>query len=262
MDDMALLHPMSLLNLEPVALIAPEIAPAPVTARTFTLFPNLPTEIQRKIYKHMMPGPRNVHLTFRKHNSMLLKSSSPIPVLLHLNRDARTEALKTYRLSFGTDKYDAKVYFCPEIDTLYFGPVERFAIWENDQSIQKWWIEDEGYNFRAIGCGYHELEFFMEEVAPIYAKDVLSLAFGAQALYYQPRQVLAFVEQFPAVKKLTLFYSNADQKALMYGVEPHKYELSKVVESQFERMEEENDEWRRPQWVMDYLHVPVVLPFL
>lgn len=262
MDDMALLHPMTLLNLEPAAPITPETTPSPVAAQTFTLFPNLPTEIKRKIYRHMMPGPRSVHLTFRKHNTNFLKSSTPIPVLLHLNRDARSEALKTYQLYFGTSKNPSKVYFNPKIDTLYFGLVERFAIFENGQSIQKWWVDDEAHDFRVIGCGYHELEFFMEEIAPIHAKDVVSLAFGAQALYHQPRRLLAFVEQFPALEKFTLFHSNADQKALMYGVEPHKYEMSGVVKSQFERMEEENPEWKCPDWKIEYLHVPLALPFL
>jgi hypothetical protein len=62
MDDMATLDPTTLLNLEPAAPVTLEPTPAPAAARTFTLFPKLPTEIQRKIYGHMMPGPRKVHL--------------------------------------------------------------------------------------------------------------------------------------------------------------------------------------------------------
>lgn len=83
----------------------------------------------------MMPGPRSVYLTFRKHNTSFLKSSTPIPVLLHLNQDTRSEALKTYQLYFGTSKNPFKAYVNLNIDTLYFGLVERFAIFENGQSI-------------------------------------------------------------------------------------------------------------------------------
>jgi hypothetical protein len=48
MDDMALLHPMALLNLEPAAPITPETTPSPIAAQNFMLFPNLPTEIKKE----------------------------------------------------------------------------------------------------------------------------------------------------------------------------------------------------------------------
>jgi hypothetical protein len=87
--------------------------------------------------------PRNVHLTFRHRKNrpesqIFLRSSTPIPVVLHLNRDARAEGLKIYQLLFGDRKYPPEVYFSPELDTLYFGPVNRFGIVEDDPRKQKW----------------------------------------------------------------------------------------------------------------------------
>jgi hypothetical protein len=161
--------------------------------------------------------------------------------------------LKIYQLHFGSvSGHRAKVYFNSGLDTLYFGPVDRFAIFEDGQ---KWWLDDQAHNFRVIGCGYHEIEFFMTQIAPLYAKDVLSLGFGAQALYYEPKRLLGFITEFPALKDFTLFYSNADHKAMKYGVEPHKYDLFGMANAQFLKIERENPKWKCPKWKMEYVHV-------
>jgi hypothetical protein len=44
--------------------------------------------------------------------------------------------LRFYKLSFGTSGYKPIVYFNPELDTLYFGPAERFGIVESDPNAQ------------------------------------------------------------------------------------------------------------------------------
>jgi hypothetical protein len=90
--------------------------------------------------------PRSEHLTFQSKELSFLKSSAPIPTILHLSRDARCEGLRFYQLLFGSSLYTALVYFNPEIDTLYFGPVERFRIVEDDPSVQSWWWHTEQVN--------------------------------------------------------------------------------------------------------------------
>lgn len=106
-----------------------------------TCFSNLPTELQNKIFVLILE-PRVVHLTFRIRNKHFLKSSAPIPAILHLSRGARAEALRHYKRLFGTRHYPDLVYFNPEIDTLYFGQVKCFG--EHDPYVlQRWWWETE-----------------------------------------------------------------------------------------------------------------------
>ncbi|CAG8957639.1 hypothetical protein HYFRA_00010506 [Hymenoscyphus fraxineus] len=69
--------------------------------RTFTLFPTLPTELRLKIWHFILPGPRDVIIKYalsRSQSSRIplttWKSPTPIPKILHINREAREVGLK------------------------------------------------------------------------------------------------------------------------------------------------------------------------
>jgi len=86
---------------------------------TFPQFGQLPVEIRLQIWEAAMPGPRAVMLRSPhpgKFRSKLFggkkqdgaaqkawRSSTRVPVLLHVNSEARAVALKWYRLSLATD---------------------------------------------------------------------------------------------------------------------------------------------------------------
>jgi hypothetical protein len=112
----------------------------------FTCFPDLPAELRCKIWKAAAFIPRNVNIwswDFGKKISIPLNdnedeaegdclviwklcSTSPIPPVLHTSTEARTEALKHYKLDFGTSyKFrdftfttHPRIYFNFEVDRL------------------------------------------------------------------------------------------------------------------------------------------------
>jgi len=51
----------------------------------------------------------------------LFYSHRPPPALFSVCRESRTEALKSYRLCFGTDACPASIYINPSLDIVYFG---------------------------------------------------------------------------------------------------------------------------------------------
>ncbi|CZR51040.1 uncharacterized protein PAC_00915 [Phialocephala subalpina] len=101
---------------------------------SFTLFPELPSELRLKIWKLANPGPRILGVGHRMQyregygriipTTMDWRTSDPVPTLLHVCHDSRTEALKVYQPSFatfGTPRHEGKNYIDFSRDILYFG---------------------------------------------------------------------------------------------------------------------------------------------
>ena len=101
---------------------------------SFALFSLLPTELRLKIWNLNLPGPRIVpiHYTYTSsdsttptpHDGFMVGCTSiaQIPANLHTNHESRREALRSYELSFKLQYSQAKAFFNPTIDVLYFGP--------------------------------------------------------------------------------------------------------------------------------------------
>lgn len=93
------------------------------TLTNFTVFLNLPTELRQKIWRETLPGPRIVEVRCDKGNACT--SSAKIPTALHVSSEARAEALRFYKLSFGSKAGskipDAapKIWFNSAIDVFY-----------------------------------------------------------------------------------------------------------------------------------------------
>jgi hypothetical protein len=106
--------------------------------KLFTLFSELPTELRLKVWTLSLPAPRIVVLKYNyapsdqshgpSHDQAMRGCTSPtlIPSNLHINREARNEALLSYNLSFNIHHERAKIFFNPAIDILYFGPKEGY----------------------------------------------------------------------------------------------------------------------------------------
>jgi len=101
---------------------------------SFTLFPELPFELRLKIWSYIAPGPRVVGINYRNqrvkrrgqnvtflHNRAGWNSPDPVPVILHICHESRTEGLKSLRTTFGSHWFPGEVYFDFERDTLHFG---------------------------------------------------------------------------------------------------------------------------------------------
>lgn len=112
---------------EPILVIMDyDILSLPLT--TFTLFPRLPSELRLKIWGYILHQPRLIKvITNRKHWRDPYASAgwtapfTPTPVALHVCSESRSEALKTYELTFGSPFASPRVYIDYSIDTIRFG---------------------------------------------------------------------------------------------------------------------------------------------
>ncbi|KAI1096378.1 hypothetical protein F5B19DRAFT_144554 [Rostrohypoxylon terebratum] len=108
-------------------------------AQAFHLFAKLPVELRFKIWAYNLPGPRIVEIKCNVASAqtsqpqqgdsspVVCTSTSPIPTNLHVCRESRREALKRYRLLFGSSPHPGRIFFDPLRDTLYFGPRRGIA---------------------------------------------------------------------------------------------------------------------------------------
>jgi len=92
---------------------------------TFTLFPKLPVELRRIIWRHSLPGTRVVAVFCDAYDQApSFRSTTPVPTILHVSSEARMVALRYYELRFAvstTPALPARTYFDSEIDSLYLG---------------------------------------------------------------------------------------------------------------------------------------------
>jgi hypothetical protein len=101
--------------------------------QSFTLFPELPFELRLKIWSFIAPGPRVVGINYRNqrakrrgisvtfyHNRAGWTSPDPVPIILHISQESRTEGLKSLKTTFGSHWFPGEVYFDFEKDTLHF----------------------------------------------------------------------------------------------------------------------------------------------
>ncbi|KAI1188840.1 hypothetical protein F5B17DRAFT_245576 [Nemania serpens] len=111
-------------------------------ATSFTKFRELPPELRIKVWQFAMPEARTVVIksphTRPEHQPTSLdevlsqvpdtdwawQSTTQIPALLHVNNEARYEALKHYSLSLGIGKAQPRVYIDFSRDTLFLGDAE------------------------------------------------------------------------------------------------------------------------------------------
>ncbi|RYP63188.1 hypothetical protein DL769_007045 [Monosporascus sp. CRB-8-3] len=132
------------------------------TRLKFPMFKDLPPELRIRIWQHAMPEARTVVVESpfaiarnrapRSLEEALLRTSdenaqdtwrstTKIPVLLHVNAEARHEALKRYRLSLGAGKAQPRIYVDFSRDTLFFGHAELkpecAKLWASTADLQK-----------------------------------------------------------------------------------------------------------------------------
>jgi hypothetical protein len=93
-------------------------------AKTFELFPNLPSELRIKIWQMAAPEPGFFTIkegpgVSNQEGHIILPSTRKFPAILMVNAEARHEALKIYRPFFGP-QLNKIIYFDKERDTLYF----------------------------------------------------------------------------------------------------------------------------------------------
>ncbi|OTB11740.1 hypothetical protein K445DRAFT_26228 [Daldinia sp. EC12] len=126
---------------------------------TFNKFNQLPPELRIKIWQYAMPDPRTVVVKSpypgQKQTPRSLEegisdsysqgetwySNTQIPALLHVNAEARYEALKHYQLSLGVGGLQPRIYVDFSRDTLFFGNSELkpecSSLWASTQGLDQ-----------------------------------------------------------------------------------------------------------------------------
>ncbi|RYP28111.1 hypothetical protein DL767_007368 [Monosporascus sp. MG133] len=132
------------------------------TCLNFPMFKDLPPELRIRIWQHAMPEARTVVVespfaiarnrapksleealsrTSDENVQDTWRSTAKIPALLHVNAEARHEALKRYRLSLGAGKAQPRIYVDFSRDTLFFGHAELkpecAKLWASTADLQK-----------------------------------------------------------------------------------------------------------------------------
>jgi hypothetical protein len=87
-------------------------------APSFHLFPHLPSELRLKVWAYAQPS-RIVSIRYNP-DTKQCTSSTPLPVLLYVNRETRYETQRSHPLLFATATAASRIPFSPAIDTLYF----------------------------------------------------------------------------------------------------------------------------------------------
>lgn len=136
--------------------------------QTFTKFGELPPELRIKIWQMAMPDARTIVVkspftsetridatstddkpAYKSLDGALpqldyeqtWKSNATIPALLHVNAEARHEALKHYKLSLGIGKAKPRIYVDFNKDTLFFGHSELKSpcspLWASTSDLDK-----------------------------------------------------------------------------------------------------------------------------
>ena len=85
--------------------------------RSFHFFSSLPTELRFTIWR-LSCQPRVVEVRYDAHLDRCHSTTKP-PALLHVNREAREEAMSWYMQAFRTRATDQYIYFCATLDVLY-----------------------------------------------------------------------------------------------------------------------------------------------
>ncbi|OTA98427.1 hypothetical protein M426DRAFT_28473 [Hypoxylon sp. CI-4A] len=126
---------------------------------SFTKFKELPPELRIKIWQHAMPNARTVVVKSphtkpaqapRSLEEAMSKSpdqeptwssATQIPALLHVNAEARHEALKHYKLSLGVGNAQPRIYVDFQRDTIFFGNSELkpecSSLWASTRDLDR-----------------------------------------------------------------------------------------------------------------------------
>lgn len=88
-----------------------------VPKSTFTLFSSLAPELRLKIWQYAC-SERTISLRYIPEEDRCISSAKP-PAVLQACHESRTETLRIYTLSYGTHSSPARIYFNPQLDTLY-----------------------------------------------------------------------------------------------------------------------------------------------
>ncbi|KAI9901752.1 hypothetical protein N3K66_003569 [Trichothecium roseum] len=192
--------------------------PKPGPPASFPQFGLLPPELRLKVWENLLQ-PRVVVVTCIQRDDILPMRESrleeelqtraggaQVPVLLHINREARTEALKHYEVTFAwkvSNRHndapvhrEARIFFNYDTDALFLtGNLEAYDTYGFNQPMVYFLRKDDTIRVKHIACAFKEIG---------HGRSRSDTVFGC--LWH-------IVDRFPRAKRLILTVSEGDEEA-------------------------------------------------
>lgn len=110
--------------------IPPVLDSIPPKEENFPLFATFPAELRVQVWQYVASFERIVEIQYINRTQGFRHSASPRPpAILHVCHESRYEALKVYKLCFGTRKLSKSMYLNLRTDTLFFRVAEQSQTW-------------------------------------------------------------------------------------------------------------------------------------
>ncbi len=185
-------------------------------ADSFVKFRELPAELRIKIWQFAMPAARTVVIKSPYSQKTVpisldkvlpqavddgetWQSTTQVPALLHVNAEARYEALKHYSLTLGVGKAQPRVYIDFSRDTLFFGDAELTPecspLWTKTKDFEK---------IRRLAIVPEGAWRALHWTRDVDLTSLQTLIFVHDAEKTRPGYLSQLVEDEPSVAKLSL----------------------------------------------------------
>ncbi|KAK6849159.1 hypothetical protein PG995_012992 [Apiospora arundinis] len=222
--------------------------------QTFHLFGELPPELRIKIWQEAMPAARTVAVQspFSRRrdaptsldgvlnnydDTETWHSNTQIPALLHVNSEARHEALKHYTLALGVGDFAPRIYVDFARDTLFFGQAELkpecSSMWGSTRDltrVQRLAVVPEGA-WRVLRWGKVDLNS-LQKMIFVYDTDKLHLGPAPQLVEDVPEDELEEI-----IKRI----EDADEEPLALPEEENSSEKQEPLKLRMQAAREELD---------------------
>ncbi|RYP41227.1 hypothetical protein DL769_011601 [Monosporascus sp. CRB-8-3] len=235
-----------------------EVGRAP---REFPRFSRLPAELRLKIWAENLPGARIVMIRCSKTSSptpssacqshgddaaLRFTSSAPIPANLHACRESRWEAMRRYRLLFGTRGEPGRIFFDPTSDILYFGARDGDAASESQLCNFMALVP-----FKEMAC----LRYIAINEMLVPGGHTLIDGASVGAAEYTVEDVLYHINLlFPFLKQLFIICGDknpvySSDSVLAEPNTPNRI-IEKRVDAAIRSIQREQTGWTPPQWTV------------
>ncbi|RYP16293.1 hypothetical protein DL765_005199 [Monosporascus sp. GIB2] len=165
----------------------------------FEFFPQLPAELRLEIWR-LSCSERVVEVVYDSDEDRCLTTSEP-PAILHTCHESRNEGLRIFRKSFGTRSHGPRIYFCPELDTLYLPRPAHLG------------YDDRARDFtELVGDTSHVIDLAIDYVDPAIRQP------------WETYNEFVLMESFPKVKEVFLVVGS-DHSSYELEVRPRTVQL-------------------------------------
>lgn len=244
--------PACLLEPKPTNRHSTRLAPLPVPESdspkdaTFVFFSNLPAELRLQIWQYAVCFERVVEIQCMSGTIGFRHGATPRPpAVLHACRESRHEALKAYKVCFGTKKDPKSIYINPARDILFFRVPEQSETWRYILGQNSRWREQ--------------------------LKDVRRMAFMCLGRYVGPsslRYMKKTMWAFPRLEELIVLWAEDARTRPVGGRGVNVIELAPghanterytSWQSAMRWKEKIVEAWDREQWWMKFGREPPVI---